>query len=61
MLQRIDREENVINDRNNRGGNCDPLMVSFERQIFVWASFGEPFNLVMLYGVINAVGNSTNR
>lgn len=60
MLQRIDRKENVINYMNNRDGNYDPLMVSFERQIFVCASFGEPFNHVMQYEVINAVGNSTD-
>lgn len=40
------------NDRNNRDSNCDPL----EQKIFVC----EPFNLVMLYEVINAVGNGTN-
>lgn len=56
MLQRIYHEENVKNDRNNRDSNCDPLMVSFEQKIFVC----EPFNLVMLYEVINAVGNGTN-
>lgn len=56
MLQRIYREENVKNDRNNRDSNCDPLMVSSEQKLFVC----EPFNLVMLYEVINAVGNGTN-
>jgi len=49
MLQRIDREENAINDMNNIDNNYDPLMVSFERQIFACASLGEPFNHVMLY------------